>query len=56
MNKSQLKEVLKQSLLKEIDGILSNQEKMTRRQAIQAVLKDLKQRQIDTQNELNSIR
>lgn len=56
MNKLQLRETIKQSLLKEIDGMLSNQSKMTRKQALQAILKDLKQRQIDTQNELNSIR
>lgn len=56
MNKFQLKETIKQGLIKEIDGIMSNQEKMTRKQALQAILKDLKQRQIDTQNELNSIR
>jgi hypothetical protein len=56
MNKYQLKETIKQGLIKELDGIMSNQEKMTRKQALQAILKDLKQRQIDTQNELNSIR
>lgn len=56
MTKGQLKETIKKGLLQEIDGMMSNQSKMTRKQALQAMLKDLKQRQVDTQNELNSIR
>jgi len=56
MKKSELKDALKEFLIKEIGDIPSQQAKNTRKQALQAMLKDLKQRQIDTQNELNSIR
>jgi hypothetical protein len=56
MKKSELKEIIKNSLVKEADGILSNSAKNAKRQALTSEIRYLRQQISDKTVELNSIR
>lgn len=56
MKKSDLKKIVNEVLLSELDGMLSNQAKQTRRASIQADIKDLQQQLKDKQLQLSQIK
>lgn len=56
MKKFDLKNIVKEVLLSELDGMMSNQAKQTRRASIQAEIKDLQQQLKDKQLQLSQIR
>lgn len=56
MKKSELHNIVNEVLLQELDGMMSNQAKQTRRFSIQAEIKDLQQQLKDKQMQLSQIR
>lgn len=56
MKKLDLKNIVSELLLNELDGILTNQSKQTKRNSILAQIKDLQQQLKDKQAELSQLR
>lgn len=56
MKKSELKNIINEILINELDGVLSNQAKQTRRASIQAEIRDLQQQLKDKQLQLSQIK